>query len=64
MLHGEDPVFTLVSGTSARTVLQALDEELRPRFEAELKARLRMAHPDRGSGVVLPFRRVFLVAHR
>jgi trans-aconitate 2-methyltransferase len=64
VLRGEDPVFTWVSGTSARPVLQALDAELRPRFEAELKARLRSAYPDDGRGVVLPFRRVFAVARR
>jgi len=31
VLHGEDPVFTWVSGTGARPTLQALDETLRPR---------------------------------
>jgi len=64
VLHGEDPVFTWVSGTGARPTLQALDESLRPRFEDEFKRRLRAAYPDDGSGVVLPFRRVFVVARR
>ncbi|MEP6814038.1 MAG: methyltransferase domain-containing protein [Marmoricola sp.] len=62
VIHGEDPVFTWVSGTGARPTLQALDDELRPRFEAEFKARLRAAYPDHGHGVLLPFRRVFVVA--
>jgi trans-aconitate 2-methyltransferase len=62
VLHGEDPVFTWVSGTGARPTLQALPDDLRPGFEAELKRRLRAAYPDRGHGVVLPFRRVFVVA--
>ncbi|QNN51593.1 trans-aconitate 2-methyltransferase [Nocardioides mesophilus] len=62
VLTGEDPVFTWVSGTGARPTLSALPEHLRPRFEAELKRRLREAYPARPYGVVLPFRRVFAVA--
>jgi trans-aconitate 2-methyltransferase len=62
VLHGPDPVFTWVSGTGARPTLQALPGDLRPRFEEEFKARLRAAYPDDGHGVVLPFRRVFVVA--
>jgi len=57
-----DPVFTWISGTGARPTLQALPDDLRPAFEAELKRRLRAAYPDTGHGVVLPFRRVFVVA--
>ena len=64
VLRGEDPVFTWVSGTGARPTLQALDDTLRPRFEDEFKRRLRAAYPDDGRGVVLPFRRVFVVARR
>lgn len=62
VLHGEDPVFTWVSGTGARPTLQALPDDLRPQFEDEFKARLRAAYPDTGHGVVLPFRRIFVVA--
>lgn len=62
VLHGEDPVFTWVSGTGARPTLQALPEDLRPPFEAEFKARLRAAYPPGDHGVVLPFRRIFVVA--
>ncbi len=61
-LHGQDEVFTWVSGTGARPTLQALPEELRSEFEEEFKRRLRRAYPDRGGVVVLPFRRVFVVA--
>ena len=64
VLHGEDPVFTWVSGTGARPTLQALDESLRPRFEEAFKRLLRAAYPDDGWGVVLPFRRVFVVTQR
>ena len=62
VLHGQDPVFTWVSGTGARPTLQALPDDLRPGFEEELKRRLRQAYPDDGHGVVMPFRRVFVVA--
>lgn len=64
VLQGEDPVFTWVSGTGARPTLQALPDDLRPAFEAEFKRRLREAYPDDGHGVVLPFRRIFVVARR
>jgi trans-aconitate 2-methyltransferase len=67
VLHGDDPVFTWVSGTGARPTLQALeaaDPLLRETFEAELKRRLRAAYPQSAPGVVLPFRRVFVVARR
>ncbi len=63
VLRGEDPVFTWVSGTGARPTLQALPDDLRPRFEAQFKRRLRAAYPERNGGVVLPFRRIFVVAH-
>ncbi|MGY2873697.1 trans-aconitate 2-methyltransferase [Marmoricola sp. URHA0025 HA25] len=67
VLQGDDPVFTWVSGTGARPTLQALeaaDPALRARFEDEFRRRLRAAYPDTGRGVVLPFRRVFVVAQR
>ncbi len=64
VLTGEDPVFTWVSGTGARPTLQALPPGLREDFEAEFKARLRAAYPPGPAGVVLPFRRVFVVAQR
>jgi len=67
VLDGEDPVFTWVSGTGARPTLQALDAAgpaLRREFEDEFKRRLRAAYPDTGRGVVLPFRRVFVVAQK
>lgn len=62
VLTGDDPVFTWVSGTGARPTLQALPDDLRPAFEQEFKRRLAEAYPERGYGVVLPFRRVFVVA--
>jgi trans-aconitate 2-methyltransferase len=65
VLDGIDPVFTWVSGTGARPVLQALPEGLRPGFEAAYRARLRAAYPPGSGGgdaTLLPFRRVFVVA--
>jgi trans-aconitate 2-methyltransferase len=64
VLHGEDPVFTWVSGTGARPTLQALPDDLCPAFEEEFKRRLREAYPEQDGAVVLPFRRVFVVARR
>lgn len=62
VLTGPDPVFTWVSGTGARPTLQALPDDLRPAFEAEFRRRLAAAYPEQEYGVVLPFRRVFVVA--
>lgn len=62
VLSGPDPVFTWVSGTGARPTLQALPEDLRPAFEEEFRRRLRAAYPALEHGVVLPFRRIFVVA--
>jgi trans-aconitate 2-methyltransferase len=62
VLTGDDPVFTWVSGTGARPTLQALPDDLRPRFEREFRRRLAAAYPAHEFGVVLPFRRVFVVA--
>ena len=64
VLQGEDPVFTWASGTGARPTLQALPDRVRDEFVAEFKQRLRAAYPARPWGTVLPFRRVFAVAHR
>jgi trans-aconitate 2-methyltransferase len=62
VLTGPDPVFAWVSGTGARPTLQALPDGLREEFEEEFRARLRAAYPARDHGVVLPFRRIFVVA--
>ncbi|HET6154440.1 MAG TPA: trans-aconitate 2-methyltransferase [Marmoricola sp.] len=64
VLTGEDAVFTWVSGTGARPTLQALDGQLRPAYEAEFQRRLDLAYPPTPAGVVMPFRRVFVVARK
>lgn len=64
VLTGTDPVFAWISGTGARPVLQALSDVQREQFVAEYKAKLKQAYPAQGFGTVLPFRRVFVVAHK
>ncbi len=64
VLPGDDPVLGWLKGTGLRPVLAALDEPDRGEFEAEYAARLREAYPRREYGTVLPFRRVFVVAHK
>jgi trans-aconitate 2-methyltransferase len=64
VLTGDDPVFTWISATGARPVLQALPDELRETFENVYKVRLREAYPEQPYGTVLPFRRIFVVGHR
>lgn len=61
LLTGPDPVFTWISGTGARPVLQALPDPLREEFETDYKRLLREAYPAGRRGTVLPFRRVFVV---
>jgi trans-aconitate 2-methyltransferase len=64
VLSGPDAVFRWISSTGARPILQALPDELRPRFETEYRALLDQAYPSEPHGTVLPFRRIFLVAQR
>lgn len=64
ILDGEDPVFTWVSSTAARPVLQALPDDLRAQFEQEYKEALRQAYPRTALGTILPFRRIFFIARR
>jgi len=64
VLPGENPVFTWISGTGARPILQALPADRREAFVAEYQGLLRAAYPPQPFGTVLPFRRVFAVARR
>ena len=63
VLSGADPVFTWVSGTGARPTLQALPRRPAAAVRGGVQGRLAAAYPTRADGtVLLPFRRVFVVA--
>jgi trans-aconitate 2-methyltransferase len=66
LLHGEDPVLDWVKGTGLRPALTVLadDPEARDAFVTEYRDRLREVYPPRPYGTVLPFRRLFAVAHK
>jgi len=66
VLVSADPVLEWVRGTALRPVLTRLrsDPAAAHDFESEYGARLRAAYPSRPYGTVLPFRRIFVVAHR
>lgn len=63
-LRGRDAVFEWVSATGARPYIEAVPVELRDDFIAECKSRLAVAYPERDGVVLLPFRRIFVVAQR
>ncbi len=63
ILHGEDPVVDWVKGAALRPVLAVLDDAETAEFLAEYRDQMRRAYPPRSFGTVLPFRRVFVVAH-
>lgn len=61
----ENPVLEWVGGTGLRPVLEALtDEGERTAYLEAYAAELTAAHPRTPLGVVLPFRRIFAVAHK
>jgi trans-aconitate 2-methyltransferase len=66
VLPGADPVLEWFSGTGLRPYLDALgsDPPALADFRAEVGARLREAYPPAPYGTILPFPRIFVVAHR
>jgi len=63
VLRGEDAVVQWAMGTSLRPYLDALDAPMRDGFLAAYRAAMRDAYPARADGaVLLPFRRLFMVA--
>ena len=62
VLTGEDPVFTWVSGTGARPTLQALPTTCGRSSRRSSRRGCGRRTPRHEYGVVLPFRRVFVVA--
>lgn len=60
----DSPVLEWVRGTGLRPVLEVLsDPDERAAYLHDYDARLRAAYPRTEVGVVLPFRRIFAVAH-
>jgi len=64
ILQGENPVVEWYKGTGLRPVLAVLDADQAAEFLAEYGEKLRVAYPPGPFGTLLPFRRVFTVAHR
>jgi trans-aconitate 2-methyltransferase len=64
-LAGPDPVFEWVGGSALRPILAELGESERARFVPEYRRRLAAAYPPAPSGeTLLPFARLFIVAHQ
>ncbi|MBO0824358.1 MAG: trans-aconitate 2-methyltransferase [Actinobacteria bacterium] len=64
VLHGPDPVTEWYKGSGLRPVLAALEPAEASEFVRQYGERVRAAYPAAPYGTVLPFRRVFVVAHR
>jgi trans-aconitate 2-methyltransferase len=63
VLHGPDPVTEWYKGSGLRPVLAALGPEEAAEFVEQYGELVRVAYPAASYGTVLPFRRVFVVAH-
>jgi trans-aconitate 2-methyltransferase len=64
VLAGPDPVTEWYKGTGLRPALSVLPPADAAAFLAEYGERVRVAYPAASYGTVLPFRRVFAVAHK
>lgn len=64
VLHGDDAVLDWYKGSGLRPVIAALPTGQAAEFIQAYAVGLRTAYPARHYGTVLPFRRVFVVAHR
>jgi trans-aconitate 2-methyltransferase len=64
VLQGEDAVTEWYKGTGLRPVLTALAPAEAAEFVTEYSEQVRRAYPAAPYGTVLPFRRVFVVAHK
>ncbi len=64
VLPGPDPVTEWYKGTGLRPVLTALAPAEADEFVRQYGERVRAAYPAAPYGTVLPFRRVFVVAHK
>jgi trans-aconitate 2-methyltransferase len=64
VLHGPDPVAEWYKGSGLRPVVAVLPTAEAAEFVGEYGERVRAAYPAAWYGTVLPFRRVFVVAHK
>jgi trans-aconitate 2-methyltransferase len=64
VLPGENAVLEWVKGTALRPMLAVLEPDEQAEFLEECRARLLEAYPPQPFGTLLPFNRVFFVAHR
>ncbi|WP_392508201.1 methyltransferase domain-containing protein [Naumannella halotolerans] len=64
LLTGPDPIFGWISATGARPALDALSGQVKERFIAIYKERLRQAYPAGPHGTWLSFPRSFVVARK
>lgn len=64
VLPGDEAVLEWMSGTALRPCLAALDASERAEFMREYGVLLQKAYPRQSYGTVLPYRRIFAVAHR
>jgi trans-aconitate 2-methyltransferase len=64
VLSGPDPVTDWYKGTGLRPVLAVLEPAQAAEFVREYGERVQAAYPAAPYGTVLPFRRVFVVAHK
>jgi trans-aconitate 2-methyltransferase len=58
-----DAVVEWMRGTALRPVLSVLEPDEQEAFVAEYRERVRPAYPATAAGTVLPYRRIFAVAH-
>ena len=64
VLTGEDPVVQWLLGTGLRPILEALSAAECDAYMAEFAAQMRREYPPNEHGTLLPYRRIFAVAHR
>ena len=64
ILPGENAVLEWVKGTALRPMLAVLGPDDQNKFLEECRRRLLGAYPPQSFGTLLPFKRVFFVAHR
>jgi trans-aconitate 2-methyltransferase len=64
ILPGENAVLEWVKGTALRPMLAVLEPEDQHEFLEECRTQLLEAYPPQDFGTLLPFKRVFFVAHK